>query len=79
MPKKNEYGWTREQLKQFGVFRSPKERQELHDALIGLGRSGRADVQIESVARRYAYLAIVRPTGCEQVVKAVTAAETPSR
>jgi S-adenosylmethionine-diacylgycerolhomoserine-N-methlytransferase len=37
-------------------------RPEIHDALIGLGRSGRAEVQIESVARRYAYLATVRPT-----------------
>jgi hypothetical protein len=54
-------------------------RPELHDALIGLGRSGRADVQIESVARRYAYLATVRPTGSEQVVTTVTAAETPNR
>jgi hypothetical protein len=33
MTKKNEFGWTREQLKQFGVFRSPEERQALHDAL----------------------------------------------
>lgn len=39
----------------------PGYRPELHDALIGLGRSGRAEVQIESVARRYAYLATVRP------------------
>jgi S-adenosylmethionine-diacylgycerolhomoserine-N-methlytransferase len=52
---------------------------ELHDALIDLGRSGRADVQIESVARRYAYLATVRPMGSEQVVTTVTAAETPNR
>jgi S-adenosylmethionine-diacylgycerolhomoserine-N-methlytransferase len=54
-------------------------RPELHDALIGLGRSGRAEVQIESVARRYAYLATVRPTSSEQVVTTVTAAETPNR
>jgi len=54
-------------------------RPELHDALIGLGRSGRAEVQIESVARRYAYLATVRPTGGDQVVASLTAAETPNR
>jgi len=54
-------------------------RPELFGALIGLGRSGRAEVQIESVARRYAFLATVRPTGSERVIAAVTAAETPSR
>jgi hypothetical protein len=54
-------------------------RPELHDALIGLGRSGRAEVRIESIARRYAYLATVRPTSNEQVVAALTAAETPNR
>ena len=32
-------------------------RPEVHDALVELGRSGRADVQFESVARRYAYIA----------------------
>jgi len=54
-------------------------RPEVHDALIDLGRSGRAEVQIESVARRYAYLATVRPTSNEPVVAALTAAETPNR
>jgi S-adenosylmethionine-diacylgycerolhomoserine-N-methlytransferase len=34
-------------------------RPEVHDALVALGRSGRADVAFESVARRYAYLATV--------------------
>jgi S-adenosylmethionine-diacylgycerolhomoserine-N-methlytransferase len=34
-------------------------RPEVHEALVALGRSGRADVQFESVARRYAYLATV--------------------
>jgi S-adenosylmethionine-diacylgycerolhomoserine-N-methlytransferase len=32
-------------------------RPEVHDALADLGRSGRVDVQFESVARRYAYIA----------------------
>ncbi len=35
-------------------------RPEVHDALVELGRSGRADVSFESVARRYAYIATVR-------------------
>ncbi len=35
-------------------------RPEVHDALVELGRSGRADVHFESVARRYAYIATVR-------------------
>ena len=34
-------------------------RPEVHDALVDLGRSGRADVSFESVARRYAYIATV--------------------
>jgi S-adenosylmethionine-diacylgycerolhomoserine-N-methlytransferase len=32
-------------------------RPEVHDALVELGRSGRADVKFESVAKRYAYIA----------------------
>ena len=35
-------------------------RPEVHDALVDLGRSGRAEVSVESVARRYAYIARVR-------------------
>lgn len=35
-------------------------RPEVHDALVELGRSGRAEVRFESVARRYAYIATVR-------------------
>ena len=35
-------------------------RPEVHDALADLGRSGRADVCFESVARRYAYIASIR-------------------
>ena len=34
-------------------------RPEVHEALVELGRSGRADVSFESVARRYAYIATV--------------------
>ena len=34
-------------------------RPEVHDALAELGRSGRAEVSFESVARRYAYIATV--------------------
>ena len=34
-------------------------RPEVHAALEALGRSGRADVRFESVARRYAYIATV--------------------
>jgi S-adenosylmethionine-diacylgycerolhomoserine-N-methlytransferase len=32
-------------------------RPEVHDALVAIGESGRADVRFESVARRYAYIA----------------------
>jgi hypothetical protein len=32
----------------------------VHDALVELGRSGRADVRFQSIARRYAYLATIR-------------------
>ena len=35
-------------------------RPEVHAALAELGRSGRAEVSFESVARRYAYIATVR-------------------
>jgi S-adenosylmethionine-diacylgycerolhomoserine-N-methlytransferase len=35
-------------------------RPEVHDALVELGRSGRADVRFQSIARRYAYLATIR-------------------
>ncbi len=34
-------------------------RPEVHEALVELGNSGRAEVSFESVARRYAYLATV--------------------
>jgi S-adenosylmethionine-diacylgycerolhomoserine-N-methlytransferase len=34
-------------------------RPEVHEALVELGRSGRADVVFESVARRYAYIATI--------------------
>jgi S-adenosylmethionine-diacylgycerolhomoserine-N-methlytransferase len=35
-------------------------RPEIHSCLEALGRSGRADVRVEAVARRYAYLATIR-------------------
>jgi len=35
-------------------------RPEIHSYLEALGRSGRADVHVEAVARRYAYLATIR-------------------
>jgi len=42
-------------------------RPELHAAIAALGETGRADVQFESIHRRYAYLATVRPSpGGEQ-------------
>ena len=41
--------------------RRAKERPEIQEALLDLGRSGRAEVRIEPVARRYAYLATVKP------------------
>ena len=34
-------------------------RPEVHDAIAALGRSGRAHVAFESVARRYAYIATI--------------------
>ncbi|MFM8704896.1 MAG: class I SAM-dependent methyltransferase [Planctomycetia bacterium] len=35
-------------------------RPEVHDAIVDLGRSGRGQVQFESVARRYAYIASIQ-------------------
>jgi S-adenosylmethionine-diacylgycerolhomoserine-N-methlytransferase len=35
-------------------------RPEVHDAIVDLGTSGRGDVQFESVARRYAYIASIQ-------------------
>lgn len=35
-------------------------RPEVHDALVDLGKSGRADVRFESVYKRYAYIATIR-------------------
>ena len=34
-------------------------RPEVHDAIVDLGTSGRGEVQFESVARRYAYIASI--------------------
>lgn len=53
-------GWFAAGLKKwlslFHVFYRP----DVHTALTALGESGRADVSFESVAKRYAYIAIVR-------------------
>jgi S-adenosylmethionine-diacylgycerolhomoserine-N-methlytransferase len=35
-------------------------RPEVHDAIVELGKSGRGEVEFESVARRYAYIASVQ-------------------
>jgi len=35
-------------------------RPEVHDAIVELGKSGRGEVEFESVARRYAYIARIR-------------------
>ena len=35
-------------------------RPEVHDAIVELGRSGRGEVEFESVARRYAYIASIK-------------------
>ena len=35
-------------------------RPEVHDAIVELGTSGRGEVEFESVARRYAYIASIR-------------------
>lgn len=43
-------------LSLFGV----EHRPEVHEALVDLGRSGRAEIRIEAIARRYAYLATIR-------------------
>lgn len=47
-------------LKQWLALFHVHYRPEVHAALAELGRSGRADVSFESVARRYAYIATVR-------------------
>ena len=35
-------------------------RPEVHDAIVELGKSGRGEVEFESVARRYAYIASIQ-------------------
>ena len=35
-------------------------RPEVHDAIVDLGKSGRGEVEFESVARRYAYIASIQ-------------------
>jgi S-adenosylmethionine-diacylgycerolhomoserine-N-methlytransferase len=46
-------------LKRWLALFHVRYRPEVHEALAELGRSGRADVSFESVARRYAYVATV--------------------
>lgn len=50
-------GWFAAGLKRWLSLFHVHYRPEVHDALVEIGRSGRADVEFESVARRYAYIA----------------------
>ncbi|MFM7035800.1 MAG: class I SAM-dependent methyltransferase, partial [Planctomycetia bacterium] len=50
-------GWFAAALKRWLALFHVHYRQEVHDAIAEIGRSGRADVSFESVARRYAYIA----------------------
>ena len=50
-------GWFAAGLKKWLSLFHVHYRPEVHDALVELGRSGRADVTFESVANRYAYIA----------------------
>jgi S-adenosylmethionine-diacylgycerolhomoserine-N-methlytransferase len=52
--------WFAAGLKKWLAMFHVHYRPEVHEALVALGRSGRADVTFESVARRYAYIATVR-------------------
>jgi S-adenosylmethionine-diacylgycerolhomoserine-N-methlytransferase len=53
-------GWFAGGLKRWLSLFHVYYRPEVHKALVELGESGRAEVSFESVARRYAYIAIVR-------------------
>ena len=55
-------GWFATGLKKWLSLFHVHYRPEVHDALVELGRSGRADVSFESVARRYAYIATITKT-----------------
>ncbi|MFM8633307.1 MAG: class I SAM-dependent methyltransferase [Planctomycetia bacterium] len=50
-------GWFAAALKKWLTLFHVHYRPEVHDAIADIGRSGRADVSFESVARRYAYIA----------------------
>ena len=52
--------WFAAALKKWLAMFHVHYRPEVHEALVDLGRSGRAEVTFESVARRYAYIATVR-------------------
>jgi S-adenosylmethionine-diacylgycerolhomoserine-N-methlytransferase len=52
--------WFAAGLKKWLAMFHVHYRPEVHEALVALGRSGRAHVTFESVARRYAYIATVR-------------------
>ena len=53
-------GWFAAGLKRWLSLFHVHYRPEVHEALVALGASGRADVSFQSVARRYAYIATVR-------------------
>jgi S-adenosylmethionine-diacylgycerolhomoserine-N-methlytransferase len=52
--------WFAAGLKKWLAMFHVHYRPEVHEALVALGASGRAEVTFESVARRYAYIATVR-------------------
>jgi S-adenosylmethionine-diacylgycerolhomoserine-N-methlytransferase len=52
--------WFAAGLKRWLAMFHVHYRPEVHEALVALGASGRAEVTFESVARRYAYIATVR-------------------
>ena len=52
-------GWFAAGLKKWLSLFHVHYRPEVHEALVDLGRSGRADVTFESVASRYAYIATI--------------------
>jgi S-adenosylmethionine-diacylgycerolhomoserine-N-methlytransferase len=53
-------GWFAAGLKQWLAMFHVHYRPEVHAALVEIGRSGRAEVEFESVCRRYAYIATLR-------------------
>lgn len=55
-------GWFAAGLKQWLSLFHVHYRPEVHDALVEIGRSGRAAVHFDTVARRYAYIATLTKT-----------------